>query len=316
MKIDEEIRTVLEQAVAHGEELRLPTDLDHRLYKRLDALLAAVGGQWKRGRQAHVLPGGAAPALAALLAADQVQTAHEVTVERQFFPTPQHIAELLVELASLSDGQQALEPSAGHGAIAYEMAAAGAVVDCVELHPASADFIRKAGYAREVITGDFLKRPRRPAYDAVVMNPPFAKRQDLRHVLHAEGFVRPGGKLVAIMSEGITFWSDRAAVQFREHVDESGGSIEPLPADTFRAVGAKWHTVVVVLPVIGQPAAPPPHASAGRLWSQMTGADFGRSAKPAQDSLFILDSNADELGTEPLDGFGFGAPLHRSLEKK
>ncbi|GAA2136965.1 methyltransferase [Kitasatospora kazusensis] len=316
MKIDEQTRAVLEQAVACGEELRLPTDLDPGLYRRADALLVAVGGKWNRSRQAHLLPGGAARAVAALLAAGQAKTARERIIERQFFPTPQHIAELLTDLAGLTSGHQALEPSAGDGAIAREMAAAGAAVDCIELDADSADAIRSAGYARTVIAGDFLKWPRRPDYDAVVMNPPFAKRQDLHHVLHAEGFVRPGGKLVAIMSEGITYWSDRAAVQFRNHVEESGGSIAPLPANAFREVGAKWSTVVVVLPVTGQPAAPPPRAEPRRLWSCMTGADFGRPAKPVQDSLLILDGNPDELGTEPLDGFGFGAPMHRSLEKR
>ncbi len=316
MKIDHEIRKVLEQAVSQGTELRLTEGLDRTLYGRVDQLLATAGGQWRRARKAHVFPGDAGQAVAALLAARQVQTARERTVERQFFPTPQRTVELLAELAEIEAGQLVLEPSAGDGAIARHFASRGAVVDCVELDPGSADTIRHAGYARTVITGDFLNRPRRPDYHAVVMNPPFAKRQDLRHVAHAEGFVRPGGKLVAIMSAGITFWSDRTAVEFREHVKEAGGSIEPLPDDTFREVGVTMRTVVVVIPARAAAVVPQPRPAAGPRWSGLTPADFGLRQTLKQDSLFILDDQPDPLGTPPLDGFGFGATLHGSPNKK
>ncbi|MER5639390.1 hypothetical protein ABT095_20835 [Kitasatospora sp. NPDC002227] len=317
MKIDNEIREVLEQAESHGTELRLPTQLGRTLYVRIDQLLATAGGHWQRTRKAHVFPGDAAQAVAALLAAGQVQTAKERTVERQFYPTPRPVAERLADLAEIDTDQLVLEPSAGEGALARLLADRGAVVDCIELDPTSAAAIRDAGYAREVITGDFLKRPRRPDYHAVVMNPPFSGRQDLRHVSHAEGFVRPGGKLVAIMSAGVTFRNDRATAQFRQHVKDAGGTIEPLPDDAFHPIGITVRTVVLVLPITGQLTAPPPPAAAPKLtWAQMTGADFGRTQPAFQESLFIPDSKADPLGTEPFDGFGFGGSLHHALQKK
>ncbi len=238
-------------------------------------------------------------------------------MERQFYPTPQHLVEQLADLAGIEPGHHVLEPLAGTGAIARYLAELGAVVDCVEVDPGAAQGIQEAGWARNVITGDFLHRPRRADYDAVVMNPPFAKRQDLKHISHAEGFVRPGGRLVAVMSAGIAFWTDRAAAEFRQHVQEAGGTIEPLPDDTFHSVGIKMRTVVVVIPAAPVEVAPPPHRPAAPLsWSKLTPEHFARGATAArQDGLLLVDAT-DELGTPPLDGFGFGAVLHGSADKK
>ena len=36
-------------------------------------------------------------------------------------------------------------------------------------------------------------------FDRIVMNPPFSRDQDARHVNHAFSFLKPGGKLVAIV---------------------------------------------------------------------------------------------------------------------
>jgi hypothetical protein len=88
----------------------------------------------------------------------------------------------------------------------------------------------------------------------VMMNPPFARRADLAHVTHALRFVKPGGVLVAIMANGVTFHSYRETVAFRELVAASGGAITPLPDDAFKQSGASVRTVLVTIPV---PAAQP-----------------------------------------------------------
>ena len=38
--------------------------------------------------------------------------------------------------------------------------------------------------------------------DAVVMNPPFRDGADIKHILHARTFLKPGGRLVAICARG------------------------------------------------------------------------------------------------------------------
>ena len=80
------------------------------------------------------------------------------------------------------------------------------------------------------------------------MNPPFGNGADVRHVLHAEKFLRRGGLLVAVMSAGAEFRSDKRSEQFRKLVADRGGWIESLPDDAFELAGTNVRTVLAVLP--------------------------------------------------------------------
>ena len=52
-----------------------------------------------------------------------------------------------------------------------------------------------------LVGDDFLSyAPTGVRYDRIVMNPPFEKRQDTRHIDHALDLLAPGGRLVAIAS--------------------------------------------------------------------------------------------------------------------
>jgi len=70
-------------------------------------------------------------------------------------------------------------------------------------------------------------------YDRIVMNPPFSNRRDAEHVQHAYTLLRPGGRLVAIMGEGVFFGQDKKAQQFRDWLEEVGGTSEKLDEGTF-----------------------------------------------------------------------------------
>jgi len=90
-----------------------------------------------------------------------------------------------------------------------------------------------------------------PLVDAVVANPPFGRQADIDHVRHALEFVRPGGRLVAVMSGGTAFRENRKAVGFRELVELHRGTIEDLPENTFAAAGTNVRTVLVTLTKAG-----------------------------------------------------------------
>jgi 16S rRNA G1207 methylase RsmC len=79
------------------------------------------------------------------------------------------------------------------------------------------------------------------------MNPPFSKGQDIQHVTHALGFLKPGGRLVAIMGAGVTFRQDKRATEFRELVQAMGGTIARLPEGSFKSSGTMVNTVIVVI---------------------------------------------------------------------
>jgi predicted RNA methylase len=295
MKIDPDVLEVLRAASVDGPELRLNGQLDRKLYERVNLALHAVGGRWHRYRKAHVFTVDAADAVAGMLATGEVLT----DADRGFYATPKPTVERLLDLAELEPGCEVLEPSAGRGAIAEAVAARGAVVDCVELDAARAEHIRAGGYARQVTTADFFTVKVERRYQRVIMNPPFAGRQDIRHVERALRFIQPGGLLVAIMYGSLTYRDDRRTKDFLARIWEARGTLWELPADAFPAVGVA--TVIAVIPV--RDVAPPATLKQITLRPE----DFTARPRAVQQDLFFTDGPT-EHGTAPFEGFGYGAP--------
>jgi predicted RNA methylase len=184
----------------------------------------------------------------------------EVDSRFEFFPTPAGVA---VRMATIADlyalpGLAVLEPSAGLGAIAKVAASAGATVDCVELCRDLYERLRASGAYRSVRCADFLEVEPEPVYDRVLMNPPFGKGADVRHVMHALRFLKPGGMLAAVMSNGATFREDRATAELRQLVTGSGGYFSELPPDTFKHCGIGVRTVIAVISASAPAAEPEP----------------------------------------------------------
>jgi 16S rRNA G1207 methylase RsmC len=139
-----------------------------------------------------------------------------------------------------------LEPSAGEGAIAKVLRDEGANVDCVEIDPVRFEKLDAAGF--NVTKADFLKFSPDREYDFIVMNPPFAKYQDIDHVMHAIQFLKPGGRLVSVMSLGWTFHSTKKAQLFRDLEEEFAfRDYEELPAGTFKSSGTNVSSTLVFL---------------------------------------------------------------------
>lgn len=95
-----------------------------------------------------------------------------------------------------------------------------------------ADRRRSGWYARDELVG-VEKRAGNSGYDRIIMNPPFSNRRDAEHVQHAYTLLRPGGRIVAIMGEGVFFGQDKKAVEFREWLESVGGTSEKLPEGSF-----------------------------------------------------------------------------------
>lgn len=243
MRVSNEVLAVLSAAEVSGNEVRLVGQLDRALYMATDKVLQAAGGKWNKKAKAHVFDSDAESRI------DQIIVSGDVVIpkdEFNFFPTPLDIVRKLLDAAVVHTGMVCLEPSAGKGAIAGALLSAGATVKCVELMPANAQHLRGLGY--DVAEVDFLSAEPNPVYDRVVMNPPFAKQADIKHVVHALSFLKPDGLLVAIMSAGVTFRSDKRTVDFRALVEERGGYIEALPDGAFKESGTMVNTVMVVIP--------------------------------------------------------------------
>lgn len=186
-----------------------------------------------------------------------------------FFPTPTAAAKKTIENANLYSQRtepclDILEPSAGTGNLARLCTVMDFEhwsnaehykklyhdkhnVDCIEIQPDLCEQLSKEGIYRSVRNANFLDIPPSPVYDRVVMNPPFDGQHDIDHVIHAFKFLKPGGRLVSIMSAGTEFRENKKAVAFREFVKENDGRFIQLPERSFSEVGTNVNTVIVVI---------------------------------------------------------------------
>lgn len=149
-----------------------------------------------------------------------------------FFPTPVAVAHRMTQMARISKGMRVLEPSAGNGNLADAAAAAGGEVDVIEISSQLRDILTLKGYT--AVAHDFNTFTPDEPYKAILMNPPFSKRQDAEHIMRAYGMLASGGTLVAIAGEGVFVGPDKKAEQFRAWLDSHNADIEKLEGGTFQ----------------------------------------------------------------------------------
>ncbi len=243
MKVERDVLTVLSLAVVQGNTLKLSGQLDRELYERTNKVLVAAGGKWNRSAKAHIFNGEADDRINQIILTESVVVPKD---EYDFYETPAELVKRLVALASPYAGMETLEPSAGRGAIVIEAAKYGPV-DCIELMPANAAYLREQKLGRQVIEADFLAVEPTKLYDRVLMNPPFSKQADIRHVTHAVNFLKPGGRLASVMSAGVLFREDKRTKAFRELLDLHDAWTEEVPAGAFKSSGTMVNTCLVHL---------------------------------------------------------------------
>lgn len=268
-RIDDDVLEVLKTCECDGEKLKMPP-LDRSMYVKVNKVLAALGGKWKRAEQAHIFPEEAGPMIA-----DVIAVGHYVDAQKLFqaYNTSPELASRMCDRAEVTEGDEALEPSAGTGVIARAMRARGAQVTCVEIQEKLADELIAADFA--VFCDDFLEWPDAAVgnltdqngtnpiderYDVIVMNPPFTRGQDMAHVRRAyDVFLRPGGRMVALTSPGWQFRTDKKAADFREWLESLDPEIDTVAAGAFKSEGTMIRTVMLVLrkplPVDATPVA-------------------------------------------------------------
>lgn len=247
LKIQRDVMQVLDQAEMSGNNLSIAHlgQLDRKLYTDVDKVLKAIGGKWNRSAKAHVFDGPADDVIQPILETGEYSRTKQDLGQ---FDTPEPIVNLVIHLARIEPRMLVLEPSVGTGNLAAAAEALGAQVgafeiDAKRLHAAKDRLSLDMGIRHS----DFLSFKPEPIFDRVVMNPPFAKQADIDHVIHAMMWLKPGGRLVSVMSGGTIFRSNRKAVEFRAWVDSLGGTIEVLPSGSFDQSGTGVHTCVLVL---------------------------------------------------------------------
>jgi len=149
-----------------------------------------------------------------------------------FFPTPESRADWIASEADIEPGMDVLEPSAGNGVLAEAARKAGGNVDVVELASDLRDILQEKGF--NVVGSDFDEFKPEKLYDRVLMNPPFSNDLDVKHVRQAYEHLKPGGKLVAIVSTMAGERNNKRNQAFREWLNELGAKEEKLPEGMFK----------------------------------------------------------------------------------
>ncbi|HYE12246.1 MAG TPA: LPD38 domain-containing protein [Patescibacteria group bacterium] len=184
------------------------------------------------------------------------KTSDEIVKEKQrqligrkiegYFPTPAKVINKMLEYADIKESDTVLEPSAGQGHIVDEVRKVSQNIDVAEFDPSNREILEIKKY--NVVGNDALSIDKQ--YNKIVMNPPFEKNQDIKHVRYAyDNNLKSGGRLVAIMSEHPFFANDKESIAFREWLESVGGTSEKLPEGSFkesdRSTGVNTRLVVI-----------------------------------------------------------------------
>jgi protein-L-isoaspartate O-methyltransferase len=250
MKISEKVLNILESSEMDGNKLRLTAQLDRKDYLEVNKVLEIIGGKWNKKEKAHIFPNDAFSVV------DDVILNGEVTCpkdEFNYFPTPDKVVAKLIELAEIKNGMSVLEPSAGQGAILKGLTQfTGLEITAVEVMDKNYEVLKQSFSPYhfstkpiQIIKGDFLNFTGK--FDRIVMNPPFCKKQEIHHVMHAFGLLKERGVLVSVMSPGVTFRQDYATKQLKDLIEMENGEIHPLASGSFKESGTNVETIIVKL---------------------------------------------------------------------
>lgn len=165
-----------------------------------------------------------------------------------YFPTPEPLGYKMVEWANMGEGDTALEPSAGHGAIARYVPKNN---ELLSIEPSQSLFaklqLKAGGLGRKFLNNTFENYNVANKHDVVVMNPPFgtAGATAIAHLDKAFRHLDEGGRVVAIIPRGSTdkkfdkWYGEQKNVAMRAEVD--------LPDIVFQQAGTNVRCRVVVL---------------------------------------------------------------------
>lgn len=190
----------------------------------------------------------------------EIENDMKFSKQENFFPTPLSIIEKMLKLADMKDGMTVLEPSAGLGHIAdavRERYPSSPIDVCEKLYTLQ-EYLRLKGY--NVVGSDTIELTGK--YDRILMNPPFTPPGiDGDHLRHCFDLLKPNGVLVAVMSAGTFFRSNKKDTAFREWFEENNGYKIDLPKDSFMGkdafVQTGVNTVLVKLVKGGQSQTQP-----------------------------------------------------------
>ena len=172
-----------------------------------------------------------------------------------YFPTPEPVGYKMVEWGQMMDGETALEPSAGHGAIARYVPETNGMT---AIEPSASLFtklqMRAGGPGRRFEEMTFEDYPLANKHDVVLMNPPYGVggKTAMEHVAKAFRHLNEGGRVIAIIPDGpamdkrLDAWLSSSGSEGLNGAAVVVGEVK-LPSVAFGRAGTNVRTRVVVI---------------------------------------------------------------------
>lgn len=178
---------------------------------------------------------------------DAIKQGVQVQAVPQLFPTPRDVAEKMELHADIQPGDRCADLSAGTGMLIgamggrmFQDTTPRGSVTAVEIHAGLCARLRVDFPLTRVICADFLQLTGDDCgpFDKILLNPPFEKGADIKHIKHAAGFLAPGGVMVALCAAG---------PRQHDELQPMADYWEVLPAGTFKAQGTGVNVALMVI---------------------------------------------------------------------
>lgn len=244
MKLTPEQIQILDNGRIEDNKFYLQGQLDRKQYTSINEVLETIGLKWNRKEKAHIFDGEMLEeAIADIISSGEVETLKETIKKFQFYPTPREVVEVMIDLAEIEDGNSVLEPSAWKWAIA-KLFPKNTKVTLVELNQECYDYLKNDPEIEtdDIVNMDFLDY-KSTAFDRIVMNPPFSKSQDVKHILHAYSMLKIWGVLVSVASSSVQYRGGKVY----EELEALNPEYVDLPEGSFKESGTMVNSVIVVL---------------------------------------------------------------------
>ena len=168
-----------------------------------------IGGHWSEAHQGFVFIKEVSTEIikGAIQKANNKNPLSKEQIEReklQAYFTPLEVSRRMQQLVHIYDNDIVLDPSAGTGNLVNDLNVPKENIFLVEPNAEFCEFLRRSGYVN-VIQSTFeeaLDRKMLPNnISKVLMNPPFSKQTDLKHILLAYELLNKGGTIVSIIGK-------------------------------------------------------------------------------------------------------------------
>lgn len=237
--------SILKQCLIEGNIVKLPpVQLERLLYQEVAKSINLIGGKWKGGKV-----GGFVFDTDPTVLLHQIANGENRNLKKefQFFATPSHLAQRMVEIAAIEEYDLILEPSAGQGAIINAIQQRhNSLVHYCELMDINQSFLSKIPNTT-FLKDNFLLLNTPKLFHKIIANPPFSNNQDIKHILHMWETLAPGGTIVAISSRHWEFSTKEQETNFRNFLRSYDAKIKALPANTFKESGTSIQTNLITI---------------------------------------------------------------------